>query len=116
MKWSQLKEIATKEFSIRAMSVLYVVIKTIDKIQKEDTKDIRVYKLTTKHHHVRLVCDRSFATPCMLIKEKGFLKEWYCIDEKELPQCLVEDIFEETCSDDKRKHLVEKMMKLKAFW
>lgn len=116
MKWPQLKEIATKEFAVRAMGALYVVIKLIDKIQKEDTKDIRVHKLTTRHHHVRLICDQSFTTPCILVKQKGFLKEWNCIDEKDIPKCLVQDIFEESCSDEKRKQLVSKMMKLKAFW
>lgn len=116
MNWLQLKEIATKEFAVKAMGVLYVVIRIIDKIQKEDTKDIRVHKLTTKHHHVILVCDKSFATPCILVKQRGFLKEWKCIDEKDIPKCLVEDIFEESCSDEKRKRLINKMMRLKAFW
>jgi hypothetical protein len=116
MKWIQFKEIATKEFAVKAMGALYLVIKLIDKIQKEDPKDVRMYKLETKHHHIRLIQDSSFATPCMLVKQKGLLKEWRIIDKTDMPECLVEDIFEESCSDEKRKHLINKMMKLKAFW
>ncbi len=116
MKWPQIKELLIKELAIKAIGALYSVIKVLDRVQKEETKDIRLFKVKTKNYHVRLLVDHSFDSPCILARRKGFLKDWVCIGRQSMPDCLVEDIFEPTCSDEKRKRLVSKMLELKAFW
>lgn len=116
MNWLVLKELVVKDFAVTAMGVLYTVIKIIDKITKEKTEEIGFYKVKTKRHHVRLLIDNTFDDPCILVKPRGFFKEWSIMDKKDVPKCLVEDIFEESCSKEKRKRLVNKMMGLKAFW
>lgn len=116
MNWLSLKELVIRDFAVTAMGVLYAVIKVIDKVTKEKTEDVRFYKLKTKNHHVRLIVDNSFDDPCILVKPKGFFKEWTLMEKKDVPSCLVEDIFNDSCSKEKRKRLINKMMGLKAFW
>ncbi len=116
MKWPRFKELVIKEFAIKAIGVLYSTIKLLDKIQKQETKDIKLFKVKTKNHHVRLLVDHSFDSPCIIARRKGFLKDWILIDRKSMPECLVQDIFEPTCGHEKRKYLVQRMLELKAFW
>lgn len=116
MKWLTLKELVVKDFAVTVLGVLYTVIKVIDKITKEETKDIRFYKVKTKNHHVRLLVDNPLGDPCILIKPRGLFKEWGIMEKKDVPNCLVENIFDESCSKEKRRRLISKMMGLKAFW
>lgn len=116
MKWKEIKEIVLKEGAIHVMDVLYVLIRILDRFEKTETSDIRMFKVKTKNHHVRLIVDRSWEGPGILVRKRGFLKDWSFIEKKAVPACLVQDIFEPTCSNEKRKRLVKKMMELKAFW
>jgi hypothetical protein len=116
MKWPEFKELVIKELAIKAIAVLYSFIRVIDRVQKEETKDIRFFSVKTKNYHVRLLVDNSWDSPCILVRKKGLLKDWKLIDKKSIPECLVQDIFEPTCPAEKRRRLVNKMMELKAFW
>lgn len=116
MTFAEVKELLMKEGAIVVLGVLYYVIKIIDKFDKTETTDIRMFKVKTKNYHVRLISDNSWEGPAILARKKGFLKNWAYIDKKAVPECLVQDIFETTCSSEKRKRLVNKMMELKAFW
>ena len=116
MNWLTFKELMVKDFAVKAMGALFVVIKVIDKISKDKTKDIKFYRVKTKNYHVRLLIDGNYDDPFILIKPKGFLKTWACMAKKDIPNCLIQDIFDESCSEEKRKHLINKMMNLKAFW
>jgi hypothetical protein len=116
MNWKEAKEILIKEGAIHVMDMLYVFIRVLDRIEKTETKDIQMFKVKTKNHHVRLIVDYSWDGPGILVRKKGFMKDWSFIEKKAVPACLVQDIFEPTCSKEKRKRLVGKMMELKAFW
>lgn len=116
MKWKEVKEILLKEGAIHVMDVLYVVIKILDRIEKTETTDIMMFKVKAKNYHVRLIVDQSWDGPGILVRKRGFLKDWSFIEKKAVPACLVQDIFEPTCSKEKRQRLINKMMELKAFW
>lgn len=116
MNWPEIKDLLIKEGAIMALGVLYALIKILDKFERAETTDIRLFKVKTKNYHVRLIVDNSFDSPAVLARKKGFLKEWSLIEKKDIPACLVQDIFETSCSKEKRKKLVGKMMELKAFW
>lgn len=116
MNWTEIKELLIKDGAVIVLGVLYHVIKFIDKLDKSTTTDIRFFKVKTKRYHVRLLMDGTYDSPCILARKRGFLKDWSLIEKKDIPECLVQDIFEPTCSNEKRKRLVNKMMELKAFW
>ena len=116
MKWKELKEFLIKEGAIHALDALYLAIRIIDRLQKSETTDIRMFKAKTKNYHVRLLIDHSFDSPCFLVRKKGFMREWSLIEKKDVPACFVDDVFETSCSSDKRNRLVNRMLELKAFW
>lgn len=116
MNWTEFKELLIKEVAVTVLGALYRVIKIIDRFGKTETTDIRMFKVKTKNHHVRLIVDNSYDSPCVIARKRGFFKNWSLIEKKAIPECLVQDIFETSCSKEKRKKLVSKMMDLKAFW
>lgn len=116
MKFKEAKELVVKDLAIVAMSALAFAIRVIDKVSKRETQDIRFYKVKTKNYHVRLLVDQSIADPLILIRPRGFLKDWTCMDRRDIPKCIPQDIFEDSCTQEKRKSLVNKIVELKAFW
>lgn len=116
MNWLTFKELVVRDFAVTAMGALFIAIKVIDKISKEKTKDIKFYKVKTENHHVRLLIDGNYDDPFILVKPRGFFKKWDCMARKNIPNCLIQDIFDESCSEEKRSHLINKMMNLRAFW
>lgn len=116
MKWLEFKDLVVKDCAIFAMGALYLVIKILDRVTKEKTIDIKFFKVKTKSHHVRLLVDRNIEDPLILVRPKGLLKLWTAMERKGIPNCLINNIFEESCSKKERHRLVNKMMGLKAFW
>jgi hypothetical protein len=116
MNWLTLKDLVVKEFAVKAMAALCVLIRVIEKVSKEKIEDIRFYKFKTKNYHVRIMMDTTWQDPFILFRKKGFLKEWVCMDRSDVPEFLARDIFSDSCDEKKRKRLVSKMMELKAFW
>lgn len=116
MKWLEVKDLVTKDLAVMVLGALYSVIKVCDRFAKQETTDIRFYKVKTKDHHVRLLVDGHVEDPLILIRPKGLLKLWTAMERKGIPNCLVENIFNDSCSKKERQRLVNKIVGLKAFW
>jgi hypothetical protein len=116
MKFKEIKELVIKDLAITAMGFLAFAINVIEKVGKQETKEIRFFKVKTKNYHVRLLVDQSIADPLILVRPRGFLKDWTCMDRRDIPKCIPQDIFEDSCTQEKRRSLVNKIVELKAFW
>lgn len=116
MNWPEIKELLIKDGAVIALGLLYHFIKLIDRFDKGNATDIKFFKVKTKKYHVRLLKDGAQDSPCVLARRRGLLKDWDLIEKKDIPACLVQDIFEDTCSPERRKRLVSRMLDLKAFW
>lgn len=112
----KLKEILEKDLAIKVLGALYLVVGIIDRLTGDHLGDIKFHKIKTKNYHVRLLIDHSFGDSILLIKRKGFFKEWRAISQSDLPKFLADEIFDHDCAEDRRKKLVSKVMELKAFW
>ena len=112
---TELKEIVLQELSMKAIGALYTLIKVIDRFSKDKTTDIALYKAKTKNYHVRILKDTNWDDPLIVFRKRGFLKNWKCIDRKNVPE-FAREIFKESCSEKQRQRLISKMMELKAFW
>lgn len=110
-----LKDLVVKELAMKAIGALYLFIKVIDKFNKDKTADVVLYKVKTKNYHVRVLKDSNWDDPLIVFRRRGFLKDWTCIDKKNVPE-FAKEIFKDSCSAAQRKRLISKMMELKAFW
>lgn len=116
MKWLEFKDLVVKDCAVFAMGALFILIKAIDKVTKEKTIDIKFFKVKTKNHHVRLLVDGHIEDPLILVRQRGLLKLWTAMERKSIPNCLIGNIFEDSCSKKERQRIVNKMVGLKAFW
>jgi len=116
MKLKEFKEVMIKNLAVTAMEALASIIKVIDKVKKQETDDIRFYKIKTENYHVRLLVDTSINDRLILVRPKGFLKEWTWINGCDIPKCIPTNIFDDSCTEEQRKRLVNKIVELRAFW
>jgi hypothetical protein len=117
MNTSELKEILIKNFAVMAISLLEKIGHLVNRFSKEQLEYMNVYKVKTKNYRVVIFVSSGFISEYwMIYKPKGFLNEWKHIQKEKLPECLVGDVFKDSCSPKERKRLVSKIMELKSFW
>ena len=82
---------------------------------KEDCENFGYYRVKTPTHVARIV-DDAMGEPLLLVRKRGFLKQWHNIGPKHIPTFLAEEIFDASCTAKRRAQLLNKIIKLRAFW
>lgn len=101
------------------IGALFVGIRVISLIGPETKTDFGkayLFNVKTPTHRVKVFLDFRAGGHLMLFRQRGFLKQWENADKDEIPSFLAEEIFSVDCPKERREKLVDKVLKLRAFW
>jgi len=110
------------ELIVSSMPIVFNIGKILDKLLEESfTENCFLYKIKTKTHHVIFFMEEngSGSSNFLIIKPRNilkFLKPWSILEKKDMPEILADEIFDLSCDVNRRKTLIQKVLKLRAFW
>lgn len=116
MKFEDIKESIVQDTALIAIELLLPILCMIDRFAANELSDIKIYRANTKNYHVRVLADNAFQDSFIVMRPKGLLKIWTAINPDEIPECISKEIFQVSCSKERRKKLINKVVELRAFW
>jgi hypothetical protein len=122
MKWSEIKESIVLDGAIILLEALTLCECILDKFisEEEERNSGKFYldKIKTRKYHMIILRDpdNTWDDPIIFIRPKGFLKTWQPFNTDILPETIAAEAFSDSCTLEKRKRLITKMIDLSAFW